>query len=260
MESSQLKSAADLREFKRKKVAKKDVVDQASVGASEYGQIPLLRYTIDLARIGISEVNAGPSRNKGIEAFFLKDGIAVTIALAATTFTKDDERLFYSIVDSAKFVDNSTPRNSFDYYQEGRALFLQGEYSSAIGPLSRALELEQKNAQLPRADWRTLVLDLANAYGAAGNRSGFEEVMQYGMSHDPTYYRFHFTKARMYAYEGKLDETIASLEKAFIYHKNETQATQIVERLPDPLYEPAFERFRKDDKFRNAVKSMKRNE
>lgn len=65
-------------------------------------------------------------------------------------------------------------------------------------------------------------------------------------------------KARVYASEGNLDETIASLENAFLYQQREPQAIQLVQPLPHPMFDPGFERFRKDDKFRKAVKAMKK--
>lgn len=259
MEPAQLRgTAADLRALTMKKMKKNDVVDKGSLDTSEYGQIPLLRYVTDLAGIGIDSLNGDPLRGKGLKAFFVKDDVWITVGLAAGKFKEDDEQLFYSILDSVKIVDNSTPSSSFDYYQRGRSFFLRGEYREAIEPLSAALKLEEQKAQLTKADWRNLVLQLANAYGATGNKLGFDSVLEYGLKNDPNYYRFHFTRARMYSSEGRLDETIASLEKAFQYQQNETLAIRVVERLPDPLFDPAFERFRKDDKFRKAVKAMKK--
>jgi tetratricopeptide (TPR) repeat protein len=259
MQPAQLKGdAAALRDFAMKKAAKNDTVDDRSLKALAYGQIPLLSYVVDLAGMGLPHPNPAPtSKHKNLLGFFVKDDVEITIALSVLPFKKEDEALFYAILDSVKFVNNSPPSSSFDFYQSGKSLFLQSRYQEAIGPLSRAFELEQQKPQLVKSDWRKLVLELANAYGAVGNKGAFAGTLEYGLSRDPTYYRFHFTRARMEAAEGKLDETIAALEKAFQYQQAD-QASGIAEPLPDPLFDPAFERFQKDDKFRKAVKAMKK--
>ena len=259
MEAAQLKgSAVDLRDVAMKKAAKNDAVDKASLKASEYGQVPLMRYTVDLTRVGLPNLNGGASQHKNLEAFFVKDDVWITVALTALPFKKEDEKFFYSILDSVKIIDNTALSTSFDYYQKGRSLFLQSAYREAIEPLSKALKLEQQKVQLTKPDWRNLVLELANSYGSIGDKQGFDEVLEYGLNNDPDYYRFHFTRARMYASEDKLDETIASLEKAFLYQRSEPRAIQIVEPLADPLFDPAFARFSKIDRFRKAVKAMKK--
>jgi tetratricopeptide (TPR) repeat protein len=267
MEPAQLKgSAADLRVFAMKMKAKNKAVDKGSLKALEYGQIPLIRYNVPIPDLlnmysstpDLLNRNRGPSQTKSLEAFFVKDDVWIMVGVEVDPFKEDDEQLFYSILDSVKIIDNAAPSSSFDYYQKGRSLFLQGKHREGVEPLSEALKLEQAKAQLGKSEWRELVYNLANAYGAVGNKSAFDEVLEYGINHDPTYYRFHFTRARMHASEGKLDETIASLEKAFLYQQSEPPLIRIFDALPDPLYDPAFERFRKDDKFRKAVKAMKR--
>src|SRR6185295_18867136 len=121
MEPAQITgTAAGLRDFARKKMTKLDYVNKDSVKPSEYGQIPLLLYTIDLAGMDVFRTDGGPPLSRGVKAFFVKDGVWITIGLGANPFKKADEQLFYSILDSVKISDNKAPVSSFDYSQQGK--------------------------------------------------------------------------------------------------------------------------------------------
>jgi len=250
-------TAADFLDSYMKKLAKLDAVDNDSVKAFDYGKIPLLRYDLALAKLGLFAVNEEGSENKGVEAFYVEDDVWITVGLGVTPFKKEDEQFFYSILDSVKFVDNRTPSTSFDYYQQGRALFLQGKIQESLAPIRRALELEQQQRHLGKTQWRNLTWELINLYRATGNKAGFDEVLEYGISNDPEYYRFHLTKARMYAGAGNVEGAIASLENAFRTYLSD-QTVKPGEWAADPLSDPSFERIRKDERFRNAVKTMRK--
>ena len=249
-------TAADFRDSYMKKLAKLDAVDNDSVKAFDYGQIPLIRYDLALAKLGLFAVNEEDSENKGVDAFFVKDDVWITVGLGVTPFKKEDEQFFCSIFDSVKFVDNRTPSTSFDYYQQGRALFLQGKIQESLAPIRRALELEQQQRHLGKTQWRNLAWELITLYRATGNKAGFDEVLEYGISNDPEYYRF-LTKARMYAGAGNVEGAIASLENAFRTYLSDRTVSP-GEWVADPLSDPSFERIRKDERFRNAVKAMRK--
>jgi len=251
-------TATDQRDFVMKDMKKQDTLVKGSLKAFAYNQIPLLRYELDLAGIGIDSLSGNSSAGKGLKAFLVKDDVSIMIGITSGPFRTNDEDLFYSILNSVAITDNTAPHTAFDYYQLGRSLSLQGEYRLSIDPLSRALQLEQRELQLERADRRELIWRLASAYAANGNRLAFIETLKYGFNTDRFYYKFHLAMARLHAADGKLDETIAELQEAFAGHGIEPTVVQIADPLPDPLFDPAFQRFRKDDKFRKAVSVMKK--
>src|SRR6185295_11701906 len=106
----------------------------------------------------------------------------------------------------------------------GRWLLLQWKYCVPVAFLGETLKLERVKPELTKADWRDLIVQMTTVYGATNNKREFEAVLEYGLKKDPSYYRFHFIKARLYAFADNLDETIASLERAFMYQKLEPQS------------------------------------
>ncbi len=252
---------ASLRAYSMKQLAKRSGIEKGSLKATEYGQIPLLRFTFDMSTNPIFTSESLPmimSAPKGLQAFFVKGNTWITVGLSAFSLKKDDEKLFYSLLDSIKIADTSTPRNSFDYFQRGRSLYLQKEYARAIEPLNRALELEQQSSQLEKTQWRNLVMSSADAYGATGNTLKVKDVLEFGISRDPNYYRFHFGLARLFAFIGDLHNTLTSLEKALLYEPSVVKGSIPLEPPISPLSDPTFARFSKSEEFRKAVKGMKR--
>ncbi|HEV7745327.1 MAG TPA: hypothetical protein VGO56_10065 [Pyrinomonadaceae bacterium] len=250
-------AAAEFRDSYMKKLTKLDAVDKNSVKAFDYGQIPLIRYRLDLAKLGLFAVNEEESENKGMNAFFVEDNVWITIGLSVKPFKKEDEQFFYSILASVKFVDNRTPSTSFDYYQLGRTLSLQSKRQESIASLRKALELERQQRQLQTTQWRNLVWSVMDAYRATGSKAGFDDALEYGISQDPAYYRFHLIVARKYAAAGDVEGAIASLENAFRTYLSD-QTVHPGEWVEDPLSDPSFERIRKDERFRSAVKAMRK--
>jgi tetratricopeptide (TPR) repeat protein len=256
MEPAQIKgSDIDFRSYAIKFLTENEMAKKDSIKTSEYNHIPVISYKIAGT---VSESPAGDMsftfKTAALNAFLVKDDVWITVELLASSSNESDEQMFHSVLDSLKLTDISSPTSSYDYYQRGRALFIQKQYSKAAEAFATALKLEQQKRQLSDAQWRYLLEDLANSYGAIGDRSRAQEVLSYGVSNDPTYPYFHLGLARIHALSDDMDAALASLEKAFLAVKNNAQD----EHLPDPLTDPAFARFKKEDKFRKAVKAMKK--
>jgi hypothetical protein len=70
---------------------------------------------------------------------------------------------------------------------------------------------------------------------------------------------FKWGLARYYANLNDLDQTLRALEKAFAEHPKSPRMPNLVsETAPDPLQDPAFTRYKKDERFLKAVKEMQK--
>jgi tetratricopeptide (TPR) repeat protein len=248
----------DLRDFWIKNLVKAETVKSGSLKTWEYNQIPVARYTVlrmvpEYPRAGEVQI-ASSSSPRSMEAYFVKDDVWITLSLTASPFEPEEEKLFYSLLDSVKIVDTTTPTSSFDYYQKGRLLFMQKEYKKAAEALAAALSLEQQQRRLDIGQWRDLVGKLTDSYGATSDRARAKEVLEYGISNDPANQTFYMGLARLYATLGDVDNTIASLQKAFFYMKKNTPHMP----LPDLKYDSAFSKMMMVDKFREALKAMRK--
>jgi hypothetical protein len=247
-------TAADFRDYHLKNLTNSKSVSGDKAKTSEYNGVPVASYKIPSAFIGpnlsfVSFVQAG---HRTLQAYFVRDGVWVTIALTAGD-NGEAERLFYSLLDSARFVDTSAPSTSFDYYHLGRALYMTKDYYKAVEPLARAVGLEHQQRRLDTASWRDLVAKLIDSLALTGELKRSKELMDYAVASDPTYPMFELALARYYAADGDLDNTVIHLEKAFLHKENVMYGP-----LPDPLEDSLLERFRKDERFRKAVKAMKK--
>lgn len=224
---------------------------------SEYGQIPTLEYVI-------KEYQGLKVNQKNLNAYFVHEGYWVDVHFSKMLYKPGDEKIFYSVIDTVRFAEgaatdaaSSAARNPaggdiIALVGEGSAHFLLGEYKQAVGPYSRALELEKQKPQLPRDIWRVLVDNLTMAYGISGDLKSAKETAEYGLSKDPDYPMFHYLMANTYAEMGDLDNTILYLKQAFARKQNMNKG----ERMPDPATDDSFKRFMKDEKFLAALKEI----
>jgi tetratricopeptide (TPR) repeat protein len=259
MEAAKVKGTdADLRDAALKRLKNSGGLEGGSVKAFEYKQIPALKYSHSNTQVQPYfpyPIKHGSS-SRGVEAFFVKDDVWITFSLNALSLKKADEGLFYALLDSVKFTDTSTPSSSFDYLYRGIAHIRQKQYKEAAEQLNLALGLEQKQRQLDNANWRNLIGHLLDIYTAVGDKARVKELLDYGIGHDPTFPLFHLSLAIHHASVGDMDNTIASLEKAYLHRKNDRRTAGF--SWVDPLTLPAFEAFWKNEKFRKAAKAMKR--
>lgn len=222
---------------------------------TEYKGTPTLEYLI-------KEFQGVRVNQKHFNAYVARDGAWIDIHLSKIMFEGGDEKVFYAILDSMKFVPAAAAAPAgadararvMGLMREGSAHFLAGDYRAAIGPYSQALELEKKEPRLDKNLWRVLVDNLGMAYGITGDLKRAKETFDYGLSKDPTYPMFHYNLACTYAEGGDMDAAIASLRQAFAHKANMIPG----ERIPDPRTDDSFARFMKDEKFRAALKEIMR--
>jgi hypothetical protein len=194
------------------------------------------------------------SGSKHITAFYVKDGVGVTVTLSGKAIKDDEEKLFYSLLDSVRLADTSSPASSYDYYHRGRLLFLRKDYAAAAAALGEALARERQGRQLDQTSWRDLVAKLADASGAGGDSARAREVLEYGAGEEPSNRFFLMGLARLYASLGDADKTLDALGKAFAAMRRDNPSAS----LPDLKNDPAFKRFMQDERFSKAVKEMRK--
>ena len=95
--------------------------------------------------------------------------------------------------------------------------------------------------------------ELADAYGAVNRSEEFKQVLDYAVTRFPSYYVFKWGLARYYANHSDLDQTLSALEKAFAEHPKSPRMPGLVS-----LRDPAFARYKKDERFLKAVKEMQK--
>jgi tetratricopeptide (TPR) repeat protein len=250
-------TAADFRDSHIRNLTKSKSLAGGKAKTSEHNGVPVASYKISPVFLGysLSPVALIQAGQRTLQAYYVKDGVWVTITLTAGDLGEAEERLFYSLLDSARFVDTSAPSTSFDYYHLGRVLYLSEDYYKAAGPLTMAVALEHRERRLDTASWRDLVAKLIDSLSRSGEVKKSKELMDYAVARDPSYPMFEMALAIYHAHYGDLDKTIEHLEKAFLNRQNAMFAP-----LPDPLLHPAFGRFRKDERFKKAVKEMKKKQ
>lgn len=249
--------AAEFRAFMLKRLSKGGGT-VSGLKTWERNQFALARYKFGLEIPG-GPLLAGSAALPGGEmriaqAFLVKDDLWVTLRLVVREMGGREEGFFNSLLDSLKFTDTSAPSTGFDYYHKGHLLYLRKDYRGAASALAAALELERRERRLDTATWRGLVSNLIDSYGASGDAARAKEVMDYGAQADPAYATFQLALARYYARLGDLDNAIAHLEKAAPLPKEGRFATARY----DPAQDPAFDKFRKDERFRKALKALKK--
>ena len=136
--------------------------------------------------------------------------------------------------------------------EEGSAYFHQQDFKKAIGPYSKALDLEKKHPTLDKTLWRVLVDNLGMSYGISGDLKKAKETFEYGLGKDEVYPMFYYNLACTYAEMGDIDNTIVNLKSAFRYKENMI----VGEQMPDAAHDGSFQRFLTDDRFRAALREI----
>lgn len=232
------------------------IVRRGSVKTAEHKGVPVARYATAFEHdeslyIGGTDTRVGGT-TQHLAAFYVKDGIGVTVTLSGGSIKEEEERFFHSLLDSVRMSDTSTPSSSFDHYHKGRLLYLQRDYRQAASSLGRALTLERLQRQLDPASWRDLVAKLTDSYATTGDVARAKEALDYGLAQEPENSLFNMALARYHASRGDTDAALSSLKKAFASMKKENPRAP----LPNLKYDSAFMRHMKDEKFARAVKEM----
>ena len=147
-------------------------------------------------------------------------------------------------------------KTSMQYLAEGSKYYINGDYDKAIPPYQKALDLEKKERKLERKFWIVLVDNLGIAYGITGDIKSSMAVFEYGIKQEPTYPLFYYNMACGYGELDDEDNAIKWLRPAFKYRANMLEG----ERFPNPETDSSFEKFRDSEKFKKAIKEMKKAE
>ena len=149
-------------------------------------------------------------------------------------------------------VAPATPPPAMTLVDQGSQLYLAQRYKEAIGPYQQALDLEKKKSALSPATLRVLVDNLGIAYGLTGDLKHAKETFEYGVSRDPHYPLFHYNLACTYAEMDDLDRALTELGLAYQYKQNMSPG----EEFPDPRTDDSFQRYLKNRRFLDFLKSV----
>ena len=139
------------------------------------------------------------------------------------------------------------------YLEDGSRYYVQHEYREAIGPYTKALDLEKKHPTLDHDLWRVLIDNLGMAYGISGDLAAAKVTFEYGLSKDATYPMFYYNLACTYAEMNDLNGAIDNLRLAFRYRDNMIRG----ERMPDPAVDDSFQRFLKNERFVAVLREIR---
>lgn len=258
-------TAEALRERAAEFYPKSQYVTRDTLRRDEYRQMPLLKFTVigpspqEGTFLGYYNLIGKPSTYQVLEAYMVRDGTALMFRYSAASSIKEaDELLVRRVLDSVKFVDAAAPSSGYDYYLLGGELYRRKEHGAAVAALDKALDLERRQRTLTQPQWRQLVMTLANALGATDDVARARDVLEYGAAAEPTYPFFHHGLSRLYSYLGDLDRVLAALEKTYQHLPKDKGFMGFLRGIPDPLYDPAFQKYKDDPKFRDAVKALKK--
>ncbi len=231
------------------------------------GEIPTLEYTLH-------KIQGVRLDQKTVYACMTQDNVYADIQLSKVQYTSADAPLFQSILKSVRLqprpseiappptpappkelvrLSAPAPPSSMELLNIGNALYRQNEYAKAISPYQKAFDLEKTHPQLDRTRWRILIDNLGMAYGMTGHLKEARATFEQGIQADPTYPMFHYNLACAFAEMNDLNHAMQSLKTAFIHRKNRNPGEG---GMPDPHQASSFQRFMKNDTFRNLVNDL----
>jgi tetratricopeptide (TPR) repeat protein len=243
------------------------------------GEIPTLEYTIQKFRgVRVDQ--------KNVYACIAQDNVYADIHLSKAQYTTADARFFQSILKTLRLqpppseivpppapappkemvrlpapaplkelvrLPPPAPPNSMQLLSRGNALYQQSKYAEAIPLFQEAFELEKAEPQLDRTLWRGLIDSLGIAYRMTGQVKKAKATLEQGIQADPTYPMFHYNLACTFAEMNDLAHAMQSLTTAFRHRKNQNSGEG---KMPDPRQNLSFQRFMKNETFRNLVNDL----
>jgi tetratricopeptide (TPR) repeat protein len=255
------------------------VIRGQDIALNTAGEIPTLEYTIQKFRgVRVDQ--------KNVYACIAQDNVYADIHLSKAQYTTADARFFQSILKTLRLqpppseivpppapappkemvrlpapaplkelvrLPPPAPPSSMQLLSRGNALYQQSKYAEAIPLFQEAFELEKAEPQLDRTLWRGLINSLGIAYGMTGHLKKAKATLEQGIQADPTYPMFHYNLACTFAKMNDLDHAMQSLTTAFRHRKNQNPGE---EKMPDPRQNLSFQRFMKNETFRNLVNDL----
>ncbi|MFH1702035.1 MAG: tetratricopeptide repeat protein [Nitrospirota bacterium] len=227
--------------------AKTHPVPNSEVKKYERGQISFVEYVVKTA-FGM------PLNQKNIYAYLVKNDTWSYIHLSKVDFKPGEEKPFDSVLNSVKIRDTYIP-DAYENSRFGYHYYTQKKYKEAIKYYSRAVEQFKKDSSPAKKIFHIVVEDLGIAYAYSGDNKKAMETFRYGTSVDPRYSRFIYDIACVYAESGDLDNAILYLRKAFQNKDNVLPGRP----LPNPIQDPSFKNYYKNEKFVKAVNELYKN-
>ena len=149
--------------------------------------------------------------------------------------------------------DKGSAKTSQDYLNDGNAAFSKKDYKSSIEPYRKAYDLEKADRKLEKKWWFILIDNLSIAYGISGDITSSREVLEYGISKEPTYPLFYYNLADGYGEQNNEEAALKNLRLAYKYKDNILEG----EHIPEPTTDSSFKFLMKNDSFRKAVAEIK---
>ncbi len=243
-----------------------NVTHGQDIALNTTGAIPTLEYTLRKFR-GVR------LDQKHVHACIAQDNVYADIHLSKAHYTTADAPLFQSILKNIRLQPEPSkiiqvklpapprirqiyppaPPTSRELLEIGNVLYRQNKFAQAITPYSKAFDLETAEPQLDRTLWRALIDHLGMAYGMTGRLKEAKALFEQGIQADPAYPIFHYNLASTFAEMNELDHTIQSLKTAFRHRKNLNPGDK---GMPDPRQNVSFQRFMKNETFRNLLNDL----
>jgi tetratricopeptide (TPR) repeat protein len=205
---------------------------------------------IDVMRYVVPEFRGQPVNQESMFACQFYDNTYIDLHVSKVNYVTADEPLFTGVLKSMHI--DKVQRSSVELVEQASRLYLQHDYKGAIGPYSRALELEKANSNLEKSFWYVLVDNLGMSYGITGNLQKAKETFEYGVSKEPTYPLFYYNLACTYAEMEDATEAENYLKKAFDYKANVLPG----ESMPDPRKDDSFKKLMKNKEFRELAQTL----
>jgi tetratricopeptide (TPR) repeat protein len=142
---------------------------------------------------------------------------------------------------------------ALDYFNEGTLAFLSHDYANAIPPYEKALDLEKKQRKLEKNLFVALIDNLATAYPVPAEIKKAREVLEFGISKEPSYPMFYYNIAVGYAEVGDEANAVKYLRLAAKNKANMIEG----ETFPDPAADTAFHGLMKSASFIKALAEIK---
>jgi tetratricopeptide (TPR) repeat protein len=208
---------------------------------------------LDVMQYMVPEARGQHVNQESIFTCQFYDNAFIDLHVSKVSYTAADEPLFADVLKSIHI--DQVKRSSMELVGQASDLYLQHDYKGAIGPYSRALELEKVSPKLEKSFWYVLIDNLGMSYGITGDLQKAKETFEYGVSKDPTYPLFYYNLACMYAEMHDATEAETNLRKAFDYKANVLPG----ETMPDPRTDDSFKKLMKDKEFRELVETLARS-
>ncbi|MEO8342029.1 MAG: tetratricopeptide repeat protein [Nitrospirota bacterium] len=234
-------------------------------------EIPTLEYTL-------RDFQGTRMDQKNVYVCLAHDNVYADIHLSKVHYTTTDAPLFRSILKSVRLQSGPPevkqiqtkprpqiqskphihppppePPNSQELFNLGNVFYLKNKYAQAVLPYQKAFDLEKANPELDRTVWRALIDNLGIAYSMTGRLKEARATFEQGIQADPTYPKFHYNLACTFAEMNDLKRTMQSLATAFRHRKNLNSGEKT---MPDPRQDSPFQRFMKNETFRNFVNDL----